>query len=297
MEGFGKMRGKPRKSSGTIGEVADKSVEISVNTKEIYSFMRKHLLNVGSNLEGIAQVLGATAKGGNTREKGGRGFFGTIKDFIKNPFRFVANLGRAVLDKTFGFATNILKTAGNIVAKAVKPAIDLVTGTVKTVGKVANGMLKIVINLSSVLGDVVKLAGSVLRTLSSIAATAAKIVLDVAEVAIDMTIKMTGAALKGMKVFGEMLLKGSVEVLKSMGSLAAGLLKTGASIANSLLKVTGSLVSALGSATSEILKITGELAKAAGNLVGGAIRGLMGGRASHTLGALTPVYVVGRLLS
>ena len=298
MEGFAKMRGKPRKSAGTIADIADKSLETSNNTKSIFDFMRKHMLNVGSNLEGIADVLGANAKGGNTREKGGRGFFGTIKDFIKNPFRFVANLTRSVLDKTFGFATSILKGAGNIIKQAVAPAINLVTSTVKAAGKAANGILKIVLSLGNILGNVVQVAGSVLKTLSSIAATAAKMLLDVLDVTVNAVIKVSGAALNAVSTFGKMVLKGSVEVLKSMGSLAAGILKTGVSITTSLLSVTGSLVKALGTATSEILKIAAGVTKAVGTMVGGALSGLLsGGNAKHTLGALTPVYVVGGYLA
>ena len=271
-----KMRASPEQAQVAAVKTAD-------NTSNIYTFLTKHLRNVGKNVERIVQhfKIKKGVVGENVEERGGRGILGKLKNFLTNPIGAMRDMViwafdgmRKAIDKSIGFVTKMLTWPFKILMKGVKMLNDFVGGIRKNFGQIFGAVKDVIVGTIT---TAAKAASVVIKETASAIGSA---VTSVAKAIPAVASALTSAATSVLKTAGTL----AYEATKILGQVTVAVLKMGGEMIRTAISVTKDVVTTLA-------RVTFDAIGTAFNALTG--RGGKGGKTAP----LTPVYVVGGYLA
>ncbi len=252
------------------------------NTKNIYTFLTKHLRNVGKNVERIVQhfKIKKGILGENTEEKGGAGILGKLKRFLTNPIGAM----RDAMTWVFSGMTKALKGITDTVTKALTVPFKLL---MKGVGL-----------LNDFVGGIRKNFGEIFGAIKDTVLGVGGMLLKGARTLVVETAKAVGGALKGIAeavpAMAAAVTSAATSILKAGGEILGTALKIAGDVSLAVLKMGGEMIRTAVSVTKDVVT---SLARVTFDAIGGAVRAMRGGSSASLLGALTPVFVTGGYLA
>jgi hypothetical protein len=255
------------------------------NTRNIYTFITRHLWGVGKNVERIVQhfKIHDTDLGKNDAAKRS-GILGRMRNFLSNPLGGLRDL-----------VNGIFESVNGILKRVADKAVDLMLLPFRAAGKIISGINDGLRWIRREMGDIFGLAKDGVKTVAK---------------GIFWTLRESmKAAGTAFGMLGTALLGGRDASGKRTGGLLGQLAASGFELGMGVMKVAGGLAVL----SLQLLEFGGQLIGIAAHVakeaivglshvvfdaVGSVTKGLFGGRSLRSrVAKLTPVYVVGGYLA